>query len=159
MEELEEAVNNLLRVRDTWVFENTQLTFDSLTEDPVKIFNQGTDFLITLIREVVQESEEKSGKLAAHVNEVITLVNRALSDSSDSLSPTQKAKILLLKGKALNVMVPPAQEAKATLEKAIELDPGLADAWCELAEYEWMTNGPEAALVPLHRALQINVSR
>uniref|UniRef100_A0A5K3FAZ3 TPR_REGION domain-containing protein n=1 Tax=Mesocestoides corti TaxID=53468 RepID=A0A5K3FAZ3_MESCO len=49
-----------------------------------------------------------------------------------------------------------AAEAKTCLEKALQIDPGLSDAWCELAEHEWMLCEPERAVAPLQTTLKLN---
>ncbi|CDS43331.1 tetratricopeptide repeat protein 5 [Echinococcus multilocularis] len=156
MEELEATVDELLRLRDTWILKNTRLSFEHLTEDPEKVFSLGSD-LISLIREVVQISEEKAEKMATRVSHVLDLVAKVLH--SHDLSTTQKARTLLLKGKALTLTFPFAQdteEVKSTLRKAIKLDSNLSDAWCELGEYEWMTSGPEGALPLLQTAFKLD---
>ena len=57
----------------------------------------------------------------------------------------QKAEILMLQGKTLNVLArydPVAQEA---LEKAVKLDPRLVEAWIQLGEVYWKNNRVEDA--------------
>ncbi|EUB55465.1 Tetratricopeptide repeat protein [Echinococcus granulosus] len=159
MEELEATVDELLRLRDTWILKNTRLSFENLTEDPEKVFSLESD-LISLIREVVQISEEKAEKMATRVSHVLDLVAKVLH--SHDLSTAQKARTLLLKGKALTLTVPFAQdteEVKSTLRKAIKLDSNLSDAWCELGEYEWMTSGPESALPLLQTAFKLDLPK
>lgn len=157
MEEIEAAVDELLRLRDAWILENTSLSFETLCEDPEKVFPPGSD-LTSLIREVVRASEEKAEKMATRVSHVLDLVAKFLH--SHDLSTSQKARALFLKGKVLALTVPFTQdtgEVKSTLEKVTKLDSDLSDVWCELAEYEWMTSGPESALPPLQTAFKLDV--
>ncbi|VDM24164.1 unnamed protein product [Hydatigera taeniaeformis] len=156
MEEIETAVSEALRLRDTWLLENTTLSFENLREDPEQVFTPGND-LTSLVREVVRASEEKAEKMASRVSHILSLVAKYLN--SHNLSTSQKAQALLLKGKVLNLTLPfikDTGEVKSTLEKVIKLESGLPDAWCELAEYEWMINGPESALPPLQTAFKLD---
>uniref|UniRef100_A0A158QHL0 TTC5_OB domain-containing protein n=1 Tax=Rodentolepis nana TaxID=102285 RepID=A0A158QHL0_RODNA len=156
MEELRIAVDALLLLRDTWIPETTQLTTELLMTDPVVAFPPGYDFN-SLIQEVVRSTEEKPEKLSERISHIVELATKALTTSN--LTPMQKAQILLLKGKALNVIATLTQdtsEVKVTLERALELDPELADACCEMGEFEWLTVGPEAALNSLKKALKID---
>nr|CDS27787.1 tetratricopeptide repeat protein 5 [Hymenolepis microstoma] len=156
MEELRNAVDAFLLLRDTWIPETTRLTIELLMTDPVVAFPPGYDFN-SLIQEVVRSTEEKPEQLSERIDYILELVAKALNTSN--LTPQQKAQILLLKGKALNAIAALTQdtsEVKLTLEKALEFDPELADACCEMGEFEWLTVGPEAALNSLIKALKID---
>lgn len=158
MDELEKSVEELLRLRETWIPENTRLNLELLMADPVSAFPSGYDFT-SLIREVVRSSEEKPEKMSERVNHILELATKL--SNSPSLSAQQKAKILLLKGKTLNATAALTQiscDIRSTLERALKLEPKLADAWCEIGEVEWMTIGPEAAISSFANALKIDVS-
>uniref|UniRef100_A0A0R3S8Z1 TTC5_OB domain-containing protein n=2 Tax=Hymenolepis diminuta TaxID=6216 RepID=A0A0R3S8Z1_HYMDI len=156
MKELQSAVDELLRLRDTWIPETTRLTTELLLTDPVFAFPPGYDFT-SLVREVVKSTEEKPEKMLERINHILELSTKAFNTSN--LTPHQKAQILLLKGKALNAITAFTQDSsdvKSTLERALQLDPELSDACCEMGEFEWMTVGPEAALNSLKKALKID---
>ncbi|KAM7540198.1 hypothetical protein Aperf_G00000045395 [Anoplocephala perfoliata] len=156
MDELEKSVEELLRLRETWIPENTRLSLELLAADPVSAFSSRYDFT-SLIREVVKSSEVKPEKMSERVNHVLELATRV--SNIPNLSAQQKARILLLKGKTLNATAALTQgscDIKSTLERALKLDPKLADAWCEIGEFEWMTIGPEAAISSFTNALKID---
>lgn len=157
MEELRKAVDELLRLRDTWIPQTTKLTVELLAEDPVTAFPIDFDFT-SLIREVVSSAEEKPEQLSQRVYNILELATTALSSSI--VTSEEKARILLLKGKALNAIAAITQDStdvKSTLQKALHLDPKLSDAWCEIGEFDWMTAGAESAMSSLTEALKIDV--
>ncbi|VDD82821.1 unnamed protein product [Mesocestoides corti] len=165
MDNLEVAVGELLWARDNWIIEASALSHDILTRDPVEVFrnvNHLEDEMTKLIRATVHASDEKTEQI---VNKLAVVVDYVDKLDFSKLSNADKAQAYLLKGKALNVAVPimeqkreSAAEAKTCLEKALQIDPGLSDAWCELAEHEWMLCEPERAVAPLQTTLKLNVS-
>uniref|UniRef100_UPI00398F1614 tetratricopeptide repeat protein 5 n=1 Tax=Pristiophorus japonicus TaxID=55135 RepID=UPI00398F1614 len=52
-------------------------------------------------------------------------------------SSHNKAQLLMLKGKALNVVADYSTKAEESLSKAVKLDPGLVEAWNQLGEVYW----------------------
>ena len=56
-----------------------------------------------------------------------------------------KARYLLLKGKALNVLPSHNEEAHDLLSKAVKLDPRLAEAWVQLGESYWKNRDVDGA--------------
>ncbi|XP_078394362.1 tetratricopeptide repeat protein 5-like, partial [Cetorhinus maximus] len=56
-----------------------------------------------------------------------------------------KAQILMLKGKALNVVADYRPQAEEALSKAVKLDPGLVEAWNQLGEVYWKKGDISAA--------------
>lgn len=165
MEIIETTVNDLIRFRDHYIYlvnDEPVLPLDCLTKDPVEVFSQHSDLrqhLTNLIRTVVQASDEKPERILHK----LSLSMRTIEQIELS-STSEKARALYLRGKALNIIpvesdsrLQFSHDAKKTLLEATSLDPGLSEAWCELAEHEWMTDSPEDAIPPLQSALRLNV--
>ena len=56
-----------------------------------------------------------------------------------------KARYLLLRGKALNVLPKHNEEGHELLSKAVKLDPRLAEAWIQLGESYWKNGDVDGA--------------
>ncbi|XP_067833118.1 tetratricopeptide repeat protein 5 isoform X2 [Heptranchias perlo] len=60
-------------------------------------------------------------------------------------SSRNKAQLLMLEGKALNVVADYSPKAEEALSKAVKLDPGLVEAWNQLGEVYWKKGDIAAA--------------
>uniref|UniRef100_T1J2A1 Tetratricopeptide repeat protein 5 OB fold domain-containing protein n=1 Tax=Strigamia maritima TaxID=126957 RepID=T1J2A1_STRMM len=86
---------------------------------------------------------------AAKKNENVSLLLQKTLDEleviKDQCETENKAKYLLLRGKALNVLSHFNEDALHDLEKAVKLDPKLVEAWNELGECYWKKGDMESA--------------
>lgn len=69
----------------------------------------------------------------------------SLVSGSGSVSPSQSARLLALRGRALSVSAEPSDEAQDLLSRAVKLDPTLVEAWNALGEYYWKKGSNDVA--------------
>ncbi|XP_067833119.1 tetratricopeptide repeat protein 5 isoform X3 [Heptranchias perlo] len=87
----------------------------------------------------VEEAGRKQRDLTERMTRTLSEI-AALEGSSRN-----KAQLLMLEGKALNVVADYSPKAEEALSKAVKLDPGLVEAWNQLGEVYWKKGDIAAA--------------
>ncbi|XP_078060924.1 tetratricopeptide repeat protein 5 [Mustelus asterias] len=79
----------------------------------------------------VEEASRKQADLTERMNETLEQIE-SLEGSAHN-----KAQLLMMKGKTLNVVSDYRAEAEEALSRAVKLDPGLVEGWNQLGEVYW----------------------
>ncbi|XP_055522065.1 tetratricopeptide repeat protein 5 [Leucoraja erinacea] len=84
-------------------------------------------------------AEERQRQLQERLHQVLEAISSLEGRSG------HKASVLLLRGKALNVLPEGSSEAESALSRAVKLRPELLEAWNQLGEVYWKRGELEAA--------------
>ncbi|XP_072357697.1 tetratricopeptide repeat protein 5 [Scyliorhinus torazame] len=87
----------------------------------------------------VEDAGRKQGDLTERMNTALEEM-QSLEGSSHN-----KAQLLMLRGKALNVVADYRPQAEEALSRAVKLDPSLVEAWNQLGEVYWKKGDIAAA--------------